>query len=169
VKTTVCATLASLVLVSCAAPETRPPAPVASGDKCGGAERFVDRGDSVLDTRTGLTWRRCPVGQAFNKGARSCQGGIYATDTLAKARRAAESEAAASKQAWRLPSIDELSAVADKACAATVRSHMPGIYGAPMFTGSAAGAGKIYQFDPAQNKRVAESESDAPGTVVLVR
>ena len=167
-KTIVFAILAVL-LGSCAAPQTsEAPRPVGS-DKCGGPERFDVRGAVAIDKRTGLTWRRCALGQSFNAASSTCQGATYATETLAKARRAVESEAAASKQAWRLPTIDELSAVSDKACAPAFRRVLPGMSGPPMWTSTSAGAGKIFQFDPSENKRVAESENDAPGIVMVVR
>ena len=68
-----------------------------------------------------------------------------------------------------LPTIDELSAIADKACAPVTRRVFPGMSGPPMWTSTPAAAGKIFQFDPSENKRVAESENDAPGIVILVR
>ena len=170
-KNRICMALTTVVLVSCAAPQTSPPpsAAVAPGDKCGGPDRFALRGDVAVDARTRLTWRRCAVGQAFNAASGTCQGATYATEALAKAKRAVDMEAAASKQAWRLPTIDELSAIADKACAPMVRRALPGMSGPPMWTSSSAGPGKVYQFDPAENKRVAEKENDAPGIVMVVR
>lgn len=171
-KNTNYAALATVILVACATPEKPAPTRAAlppGGDKCGSPDRFVLRGDTVVDTKTRLTWRRCAVGQTFNSGASSCQGATYATETMAKAKRAAEMEAAASKQPWRLPTIDELSAIADKSCEPVVRRVLPGMSGPPMWTSTSAGAGKIYQFDPSENKRIAEKENDAPGIVILVR
>lgn len=171
-KNTIYAALGTVILVSCATPEkpAATQAALAPGiDKCGGPGRFVVRGDTAVDTKTRLTWRRCAVGQVLNGGTSSCQGATYATETMAKVKRAVEMEVAASKQPWRLPTIVELSAIADKACEPLVRQVLPGMSGPPMWTSTSAGAGKIYQFDPAENKRIAEKENDAPGIVILVR
>jgi hypothetical protein len=62
-----------------------------------------------------------------------------------------------------------VSAIAGKACAPLFGRALPALSGPPIWTGTSAGAGKVYQFDPATGGRTAEKENDAPGIVFLVR
>ena len=64
--------------------------------------------NAVLDTRTGLTWRRCAEGQVWN--GTTCTG-----SALTFTHEAALTRAAAQTPAWRLPNVKELSSIADKA------------------------------------------------------
>jgi hypothetical protein len=66
-------------------------------------------GDEVTDTQTGLTWRRCSEGQTWSGG--TCTGTI-ATYTHEQALARATSQAGTA--GWRLPSVKELSSIADK-------------------------------------------------------
>jgi hypothetical protein len=169
---TICAAVFSALLVSCAAPEKSPvPAPASTAGRCAADPgRFTVRDDVTYDARTRLTWRRCPAGQVFNRGSSRCDGGIYATDKLGSARLAAESERKRSNAGWRLPTIEEITAISDKACKPVFnRTAFPEYSGAPVWTSTAAGPGKVYQLDPATGNRTVESEVDAPAIVILVR
>jgi hypothetical protein len=160
---------ASALLASCATPEAPKPVAAAGVRAPSGCvpERFAVRGGEILDMHTRLTWRRCPAGQDF--GGASCTGNIYATERLDNARRAADAEKRRTNQGWRLPGIDEVSAIAGKACAPLFGRALPALSGPPIWTGTSAGAGKVYQFDPGAGGRTAEKENDAPGIVFLVR
>ncbi len=60
--------------------------------------RYTASGDAVLDTWTGLEWRRCAEGQLFESGA--CAG--------IGTRLSRVDAAAACPDGWRVPSISEL-------------------------------------------------------------
>jgi hypothetical protein len=68
-------------------------------------------GQEVTDSATGLIWRRCAEGMVFSLGA--CTG-TASTFTHELALTRARTEAAATGVAWRLPSVKELSSIADK-------------------------------------------------------
>ncbi len=69
--------------------------------------RFVPSaaGDEVTDTQTGLVWRRCAEGQAW---AGSTCAGSATTMTWDGALSHAQSQAASTAQAWRVPNVKEL-------------------------------------------------------------
>lgn len=63
-------------------------------------------GDEVTDTKTGLTWRRCSEGQAWSGGTCTGTATTYPHEgALAQAK---------TQTGWRLPSVKELSSIADK-------------------------------------------------------
>lgn len=68
--------------------------------------RFTVQGDTVQDTKTGLTWQRCSVGQKLEGDA--CAGAVEGM-TWDQARKAA-------KGGWRLPTLEELSGIALQPC-----------------------------------------------------
>lgn len=68
--------------------------------------RFVVQGDEVRDTRTGLIWQRCSVGQKLDGDA--CSGAVEAM-TWDKARKAG-------RGGWRLPTLDELTGIVMQPC-----------------------------------------------------
>jgi Protein of unknown function (DUF1566) len=70
---------------------------------------YSTAGDEVTDTKTGLTWRRCSEGQTWS--GISCTG-IAATYTHEQALAHAKAQAGAA--GWRLPSVKELSGIAEK-------------------------------------------------------
>ena len=70
------------------------------------AGRFVVKGDEVLDTKTNLTWQRCSVGQKLSGDA--CTGTVAALDWT-QAKKAARS-------GWRLPTLEELTAITAQPC-----------------------------------------------------
>lgn len=63
-------------------------------------------GTEVTDTKTGLTWQRCSAGQSWNGS--TCTGSA-ATYTHEQALAYAKTQTG-----WRLPSVKELSSLADK-------------------------------------------------------
>lgn len=63
-------------------------------------------GHEVVDNRTGLTWRRCAEGLAFNGSTCAGSRWVFTHDTaLAHARDQA---------GWRLPNVKELQTLVDK-------------------------------------------------------
>ncbi|OGS97613.1 MAG: hypothetical protein A3K04_00130 [Gallionellales bacterium RBG_16_56_9] len=68
-------------------------------------------GMEVTDSATGLIWRRCAEGMVFSLGACTGTASTF-THELALAR--ARTEATATVVAWRLPSVKELTSIADK-------------------------------------------------------
>lgn len=74
------------------------------------AERFIFNGAEVTDTRTGLVWARCSVGQSWSGSA--CTG-TASTFTHEGALAHAQSTSG-----WRLPNVKELAGLADKGCGA---------------------------------------------------
>ncbi len=75
------------------------------------AAPFVVNGSEVTDSATGLIWRRCPEGMAVSSG--TCTG-IAGTFTHEAALSQAAIQASSTGTAWRLPSVKELSSIADK-------------------------------------------------------
>lgn len=65
-------------------------------------------GDEVTDARTGLVWARCSVGQVWD--GTTCSG-IASSYTHEQALSFAQGAVG-----WRLPSVRELSSLADKGC-----------------------------------------------------
>jgi Protein of unknown function (DUF1566) len=68
-------------------------------------------GQEVTDTKTGLIWRRCAEGMIASAG--TCTG-TASTFPHEAALTRASTQAAATGVAWRLPSVKELSSIADK-------------------------------------------------------
>ena len=73
-------------------------------------ERFELRGDTLLDKSTGLEWARCAVGQVWS--GEQCMGDpLNAAMTFMQALAYAKD-----LNGWRLPTVKELSSLADKGC-----------------------------------------------------
>ncbi|MCU0833342.1 MAG: DUF1566 domain-containing protein [Chromatiaceae bacterium] len=96
---------------------------VALGDNCNrdsdsaaaAASRFSNPGDGTLiDASTGLAWKRCSEGQTWD-GA-TCTGSASKHDWR-EALDLAEGATDAGHDDWRVPSLDELASLIDKACA----------------------------------------------------
>ena len=67
---------------------------------------FNAAGDEVTDSKTGLVWARCSVGQVWSGSA--CTGSATA--------RTHEQALAQVATGWRLPNVKELTSIADKGC-----------------------------------------------------
>jgi len=152
--------IAATILAACSTPSKDVPPSEAAGCP---SERFVLRGDQVLDVQTHLTWRRCPLGPIFDSSVGSCSGPMYVALTIADAKAAA----GRSGSGWRLPTSDEIAGIAGPACKEEFARLFPTV-GAPIWTSSSAGAGKIYQFDPSSGPDAAD-ENDAAGIVLPVK
>ena len=68
-------------------------------------------GTEVTDQKTGLIWQRCPEGMVFGGGTCTGTTALTYTHEAALQRAAAVTSLTA---AWRLPSVKELSSIADK-------------------------------------------------------
>lgn len=149
--------------------------------------RFVDRGPGFTDRQTGVLWRYCTASQGFEPKTHRCLGGIYATEKWAKAkafvdqlneriaervRRSAASAAPAvvAQPLFRMPTIDEVSQLAEARCGerAFGRSPLADYGGAPVWTSSTAADGMVWQFDPEDGGRKAVDPENAPGVILLV-
>jgi hypothetical protein len=73
------------------------------------AERFLANGDDVVDTLTGLIWRRCPEGQDWTDS--TCLGRPLQFNLPGALRRGRA--AAATGKGWRLPNVKELASLVD--------------------------------------------------------
>lgn len=72
--------------------------------------------DEVLDTQTGLVWRRCAIGQTWN--GLSCAGVPQRLDWFTALARG-QLEAGQTGKAWRLPNVKELGSILDHARSGT--------------------------------------------------
>ena len=71
--------------------------------------RFDEQADTVFDTRTGLTWKRCAEGQAYAAGR--CQGAAALWNW-----NDAVTKFGAHGDAWRMPNVDELAGIVENRC-----------------------------------------------------
>ncbi len=81
-------------------------------------EQFIDNKDgSVTDTKSGLTWMRCTLGQQWD--GKTCTGD-YLESTWQEALQATErlnkDGGFAGHQDWRMPNIKELNSILELAC-----------------------------------------------------
>lgn len=74
--------------------------------------RFSVNGNEVTDKETGLTWRRCSLGQSGD----NCSTGSPSTYTWNGALQAAKDQRIETGQLWRLPNIKELSSIVEEEC-----------------------------------------------------
>lgn len=70
--------------------------------------RFAANGAEVTDSKTGLVWARCSVGQVWDGS--TCTGSA-SSHTHEQALSLAQSAIG-----WRLPNVKELSSIVDKGC-----------------------------------------------------
>jgi hypothetical protein len=76
--------------------------------------RFSNNDDgTVTDIRTGLVWKRCSEGQAWD--GTTCAG-TASTYTWQTALQAGAASAYAGKSDWRLPNIKELDSIVERQC-----------------------------------------------------
>ena len=87
--------------------------------------KFLSGGISVLDTKTGLEWQRCPEGMMFAAGKAvdrsldSCMGtaSTFNPTTIKMAAGKVNSSSGLDGQHdWRVPTMDELSSIVESAC-----------------------------------------------------
>jgi len=69
---------------------------------------FNAAGDEVTDSKTGLVWARCSVGQTWSGSACTGSASAHTHEQALQLARAAGG--------WRLPNVKELSSLADKGC-----------------------------------------------------
>ena len=90
---------------------------VRASQSAASAQRYVisTDGTEVTDQKTGLIWRRCSEGMVFSgdPGTGNCTV-TASTFTHEAALARAQTEAANTGIAWRLPNIKELASIADK-------------------------------------------------------
>lgn len=72
--------------------------------------------DEVLDTQTGLVWRRCAIGQTWN--GLTCADAPQRLDWFTALTRG-QLEAGQTGKAWRLPNVKELGSIVDHARSGT--------------------------------------------------
>jgi Protein of unknown function (DUF1566) len=119
-------------------------------DRAGGSPvRFALNGGEAFDSKTGLTWKRCSLGKAWD-GKRGCIGetAFQNLDQAIKSAKAAGPE-------WRVPSGPELESIVDPSCGTAVvdKTVFPDV--APDENGEAdywttnkvGAAGLVYFFD----------------------
>ena len=93
------------------------------------AADFTDNGDgTVTDTRTGLVWMRCSLGQTWNAGTRTCDGTASTYTWQAALQSAIDVNSGASNDDgdgaagyagatdWRLPNRNELTSIVERRC-----------------------------------------------------
>ena len=91
---------------------------------------LIAKEGEVVDKKSGLIWRRCSLGQEWQKG-KGCVGEIE----LLK-RKEAEERANSLGKGWRIPSIDELLTLVDERCKSPVINTS--LFGKPHDTGEGA-------------------------------
>lgn len=74
--------------------------------------RFIMNGDEVTDTKTGLIWQHCSLGQTGS----DCTGDSVNTYTWQQALQAAEDVRTNKGQLWRLPNLNELESIVEGKC-----------------------------------------------------
>lgn len=130
--------------------------------------RFIisEDGTEVTDNKTGLIWRRCPEGMIASDDG--CVG-IPGTYNLANALALAQSEAKATRKAWRLPKVEELSSIVDmnRKDPSIDTDVFPGTPGSPFFTSSPDGS--ISWFVSFYVGKAFSEYSETPAHVRLVR
>lgn len=130
--------------------------------------RFIisEDGTEVTDNKTGLIWRRCPEGMTASIDGCTGIPGVY---DLEAALALAKSEAKATRQAWRLPKVEELSSIVDtsRRDPSIDTAVFPGTPGSPFFTASPDGA--LSWFVSFYVGKVFSEYSAVPNHVRLVR
>lgn len=78
--------------------------------------RFKFHGDTVTDSKTGLTWMRCAVGQAWN--GKTCTGAPESVSwkTAVDTPQRINQDAFAGHSDWRLPVVPELASIIELQC-----------------------------------------------------
>ncbi|WP_332775516.1 Lcl C-terminal domain-containing protein [Polaromonas sp.] len=129
-------------------------------------------GQEVTDSKTGLVWRRCVEGMNWKVKTCSGKAGFF---NQADAAARAKNEAASSGQAWRLPTLKELSGIVsareaspDEGRAAIDPAAFPATPLARFWTSSSVGTGYFMHVAFTEGS-AGESPRSSPGAVRLVR
>lgn len=82
--------------------------------------QFIDHANGTLtDTNTGLMWKKCSEGQAWEPANNTCIGGAAGykwQKALQQAQAVNNNRGYAGKQDWRVPNIKELTSISEKQC-----------------------------------------------------
>ncbi len=82
--------------------------------------QFTDhKNGTVTDNKTGLMWKKCSEGQAWNKGTGGCDGrglGYTWQGALISVQKLNNSGGFAGKTDWRVPNIQELASILEDQC-----------------------------------------------------
>lgn len=134
-------------------------------------ERYVPSADGqeVVDSRTGLIWRRCAEGMSW-KGKTCVGDAFFGNHASASARAIA---AVTPTEAWRIPTMKELSGIvavreAEPGKAAIDAAVFPATPLARFWTSSSVGRG-YFMFVGFVEGSVGEGERNSPGALRLVR
>ena len=135
------------------------------------AQRYTPSADGqeIIDSKTGLIWRRCAEGMTWK--VRTCSGSPFFSnqaDAMARAK-----SAAVEGRAWRLPTMKELSGIvnvreADEGKAAIDPVAFPATPVARFWTSSSVGPG-YFMFVGFAEGSTGEGARNSPGAVRLVR
>lgn len=126
-------------------------------------------GQEVTDSKTGLVWRRCAEGMVW-KGSTCANDPVFPNHFGAETRVKA---AVATGQAWRLPTMKELSSIvavreAGPGSAAIDPVAFPATPLARFWSSSSVGRG-YFMYVAFSEGSVGEGERSSPGAVRLVR
>ncbi len=178
---TACLALATIALALASAPAARAQVPVAglrdasaaTGVCALGGPRFRATAEGVLDLVTGLVWSRCALPTRFDAATGRCEGTVAATDSFEVAQRLVQGTAAEPGGGWRLPSIDELSAVFAPGCgpADLKRSPLSEAGGLPLWSASRGDGDTAWQMDlesPSWKAQAVPAES-SPAVILGIR
>jgi hypothetical protein len=83
------------------------------------ADRFTDYADgTVIDSATGLIWKVCSEGQAYNGTSGGCEGAAmpYAWQQALQRAAAVNATGFSGQSSWRLPNSKELSSIVERQC-----------------------------------------------------
>jgi len=83
-----------------------------------GQKRFIVKGDEVLDSKTGLIWKRCSLGTKL--GTKAERGNRCAGEKAFVSLDQAMQLASAEGNGWRVPSGPELESLIDVTCGSPV-------------------------------------------------
>ncbi len=127
-------------------------------------------GQEVVDSKTGLVWRRCVEGMSWK--ARTCTGKAFFSNQAEAAARA-KNTATAEGAPWRLPTMKELSSIvnvreADEGKATIDPAAFPATPVARFWTSSSVGPGYFMYVGFAEGS-AGEGARNSPGAVRLVR
>ncbi|NOZ54592.1 MAG: DUF1566 domain-containing protein [Gammaproteobacteria bacterium] len=81
-------------------------------------KRYKNNADgTILDTQSGLTWLRCPLGMKWDtKRCRNIPERMNWSDAQSNISKLNEQGGYAGFQDWRLPTLDELSTLVERQC-----------------------------------------------------